>query len=195
MTAPPLRMLCCHVRRQQLIEMEERGLVRAPLSSLYLSVLPGAPTSASGSDLVVLISSSFNLFIVAVLRCPGEQWNCCTEPEERKLSSSGLTTSSNMVWLAVNGCSGSHCAVVWNRWRSPCCWCLTAQSVWEVFDTNKASSLQNQEQMVLENEAPLRSIEPPQWPSPHFSLSSTLCFSLPLFFSLHEWVLSFAKII
>lgn len=36
MTAPPLRMLCCHVRRQQLIEMEEHGLVRAPLSSFYL---------------------------------------------------------------------------------------------------------------------------------------------------------------
>lgn len=40
-------------------------------------------------------------------------------------------------------------------------WRLAARSAWEAFDTNKASSLQNQEQMVPENEAPLRSIEPP----------------------------------
>lgn len=119
----------------------------------------------------------------------GSRWNFGEAPEGRNLSSSGLTTSSNMVWLVVNGCNGSHCAVVWNRWRSPCCWCLAAQSVWEVFDTNEASSLQNQEQMVLENEAPLRSIETPSNDPPHTSFSPphTLCFSLlPSLSSINE---------
>lgn len=46
-----------------------------------------------------------------------------------------------------------------------------ARSVWEVFDTNEASSLQNQEQMALENEAPLRSIETPSNDPPHTSFS------------------------
>lgn len=48
----------------------------------------------------------------------------------------------------------------------PAARCLAALSAWEAFDTNKVSSLQNQEQMVLENEAPLRSIEPPTLPQP-----------------------------
>lgn len=59
MTAPPLRMLCCHVRRQQLIEMEEHGLVHAPLSSFYLSVLLGRGGSRVDSSLQV--RSSFSL--------------------------------------------------------------------------------------------------------------------------------------
>lgn len=46
--------------------------------------------------------------------------------------------------------------------------------MWEVFDTNKASSLQKQEQMALENEAPLRSIETSSNDPPH-----TSPFSLP----------------
>jgi len=75
MTAPPLRMLCCHVRRQQLIEMEEHGLVHVPLSCFYLPVLlwgwgwgGGAAgfIPASRCAPVHLLSSSINLFIVVV---------------------------------------------------------------------------------------------------------------------------------
>lgn len=64
---------------------------------------------------------------------------------------------------------------------APCCWRPAARNAWELSDTNKASSLQNPEQMALENEAPLRCIatppppphHPPSDDRPHISLCST----------------------
>lgn len=55
------------------------------------------------------------------------QVSCGWWSEGGNLWSSRLTTSSNTVWLVVSACNGSHCAVVWNRWRSPCCRCLAAR--------------------------------------------------------------------
>lgn len=55
---------------------------------------------------------------------------------------------------------------------APRCRRPAARNAWELSDTNKASSLQNPEQMALENEAPLRSIAtpPPSDDRPHISL-------------------------
>lgn len=96
MTAPPLRMLWCHARHQ-LIEMEERGLVRALLLPSYLS----ASGSRSGlALLLLLLSSSLQPFnCPCLLRAKGSG----DSGQEGRNSSHRLTTSSSAVWLVVSG--------------------------------------------------------------------------------------------
>lgn len=88
------------------------------------------------------------------------------------------------MWLEVNKCNGSHCAVVWNRWQSPCSGSLALVSMWEVCDTNRASSSQK----TGTDGAGKWGTSQTHWnllqrPSPHFSISPTFCF-FPLLLSL-----------
>lgn len=128
MTAPPLWMLCSQTRQQQLIEMEELGLV---LSCFYLFGLPAGNEGGLQPSTLVWSSSVSHPF---GCHPPSNAADSCSElvgalvskPEGRNLSRSRLTTSSNMVWLVVNECSGSRPAVVWNRWWSRCSWSLAS---------------------------------------------------------------------
>ena len=150
-----------------------------PAFSLQVRSRPPSLSSSSSSlPLTFLsLSSSIAAQISRGSRAGSELF--VKEPEGRNLSSSGLTTSSNMVWLVVNGCSGSHCAVVWNRWWSRCCWCLAARSVWEVFDTNEASSSQKTKNRWCRKMRHLSEAFKPRHPPasddpPHTSLSFSL---------------------
>ena len=99
MMEPPLWMLCCHVRPQQLIEMDEHGLV---LSSLYPLVLLEGSRADSGLQNRSGPPPRISCFIVIHLQRTDYQllracWNFSDEPEGRNLSRRRLTTSSNMV--------------------------------------------------------------------------------------------------
>lgn len=124
--------------------------------------------------------SLFLLQPFSLSSCSAAQVSCGSWSEGGNLWSSRLTTSSDTVWLVVNACNGSHCAVVWNRWRSPRCrwiW-LRVGAVWHKRDFQLAEP--------GTDGAGKWGTSQKHW-NPHpMTLPTLLCFSPPVLVFLHN---------